>query len=169
MTSFYRRHGKRLLDLALSIPALILLSPVMVLATLAIRLTMGHPVLFRQARPGLHGKPFKIFKFRTMASACDAAGVPLPDAQCLTRLGRFLRSTSLDELPELWNILRGEMSLVGPRPLLMQYLNRYTPFQARRYEVRPGGTGTFGNAVLRRFLSSDLCETSRYFWNSLLH
>lgn len=141
MTNFYRRHGKRLLDFALSIPAIILLTPVMGAVALAIRLTMGRPVLFSQARPGLGGKPFKILKFRTMASACDAAGVPLPDAQRLTRLGHFLRSTSLDELPELWNVLRGDMSLVGPRPLLMQYLGRYTPFQARRHEVRPGITG----------------------------
>ena len=141
MTTFYRRHGKRLFDLILSIPALILLSPVMGVVALAIRLTMGRPVLFRQARPGLYNKPFTLIKFRTMIDANDAAGVPLPDAQRLTSLGRFLRSTSLDELPELWNVLRGDMSLVGPRPLLTQYLGRYTPEQGRRHEVRPGITG----------------------------
>jgi lipopolysaccharide/colanic/teichoic acid biosynthesis glycosyltransferase len=102
---------------------------------------MGRPVLFRQRRPGLHGKPFTLFKFRTMTDARDAQSNLLPDDQRLSPLGRFLRSTSLDELPELWNVLMGEMSLVGPRPLLMQYLGRYTPYQERRHEVRPGVTG----------------------------
>jgi lipopolysaccharide/colanic/teichoic acid biosynthesis glycosyltransferase len=102
---------------------------------------MGKPVLFRQTRPGLHGVPFLMIKFRTMRDAVDASGVPLPDAARLTRLGRFLRSSSLDELPELWNVLKGEMSLVGPRPLLMEYLPLYSAEQARRHEVRPGVTG----------------------------
>ena len=102
---------------------------------------MGSPVLFKQQRPGLHGKPFMMSKFRTMTDARDGDGNLLPDADRLTRLGRFLRSTSLDELPELFNVLKGDMSLVGPRPLLMRYLDRYTPEQARRHEVRPGITG----------------------------
>jgi lipopolysaccharide/colanic/teichoic acid biosynthesis glycosyltransferase len=102
---------------------------------------MGSPVFFKQQRPGLHGKPFYMFKFRTMTNACDGDGCLLPDCDRLTPLGRFLRSTSLDELPELFNVLKGDMSLVGPRPLLMQYLDRYTPEQARRHEVRPGVTG----------------------------
>jgi lipopolysaccharide/colanic/teichoic acid biosynthesis glycosyltransferase len=106
-----------------------------------IRRQMGSPVFFRQTRPGLHGRPFEMIKFRTMRDAVDAQGRPLPDAERLTRLGRFLRSSSLDELPELWNVLRGEMSLVGPRPLLMEYLPLYSPEQARRHELRPGVTG----------------------------
>lgn len=106
-----------------------------------VRFKLGSPVLFRQQRPGLHGKPFKLFKFRTMTDARAGDGNLLPDSERLTRFGRFLRKTSLDELPELWNVLKGDMSLVGPRPLLMQYLNRYTPEQARRHEVKPGMTG----------------------------
>ena len=141
MTTFYRRHGKRLLDLALTIPALILLAPVMGMVALAVRLTMGRPVLFRQVRPGLHAVPFSMVKFRTMTDARDADGHLLPDAKRLTRLGRFLRRTSLDELPELWNVLRGEMSLVGPRPLLMEYLPYYTEEERSRHTVRPGITG----------------------------
>ena len=141
MTTFYRRRGKRLFDLALTVPALILLAPVMGLVALLVRLKLGSPVLFRQQRPGLHGEPFTMFKFRTMTDARDAHGNLLPDVQRLTRLGRFLRSTSLDELPELWNVLRAEMSLVGPRPLLVEYLDRYTTEQARRHEARPGITG----------------------------
>lgn len=109
--------------------------------SLLIRTRLGYPILFTQTRPGLHGKPFTIYKFRTMTDERDADGKLLPDSDRLTRLGRFLRSTSLDELPELFNVIKGEMSLVGPRPLLMQYLNRYTPEQARRHEVRPGITG----------------------------
>ena len=105
------------------------------------RLKLGSPVLFRQRRPGLHGKPFTIYKFRTMTDARDAQGKLLPDAERLTPFGRFLRSASLDELPELFNVLKGDMSLVGPRPLLMQYLDRYTPEQMRRHEVKPGITG----------------------------
>ncbi|MCX7427894.1 MAG: sugar transferase [Planctomycetia bacterium] len=107
----------------------------------AIRVAMGPPVLFRQRRPGLHGKPFLMVKFRTMRNEVDAAGRSLSDGERLTALGRFLRNTSLDELPELWNVLRGDMSLVGPRPLLMEYLDRYTPGQSRRHDVKPGITG----------------------------
>jgi lipopolysaccharide/colanic/teichoic acid biosynthesis glycosyltransferase len=120
---------------------LILLAPVFLGVAAAVRLSLGSPVLFRQTRPGLGGKPFEMLKFRTMRDAHDARGNPLPDAERLTPLGRFLRATSLDELPELVNVLRGEMSLVGPRPLLMEYLPLYTPEQARRHEVRPGITG----------------------------
>lgn len=132
---------KRALDVALSATVLLVLSPVLLAIALAIRLTIGSPVLFRQVRPGLQGRPFTMVKFRTMRDAVDAAGRPLPDAERLTRLGRIVRSTSLDEVPELWNVLRGEMSLVGPRPLLMEYLPLYTAEQARRHEVRPGVTG----------------------------
>jgi len=121
--------------------ALVLLSPLLLLLAVWIRLTMGSPVLFRQTRPGLHGRPFTMYKFRTMTDARDSQGNLLPDEQRLTKFGRFLRSTSLDELPELINVLKGEMSLVGPRPLLMKYLDRYTPEQLRRHEVRPGVTG----------------------------
>jgi len=132
---------KRAFDLIASLLALALLSPLLGLIALTVRLTLGSPVLFRQRRPGLHGEPFTIYKFRTMTDARDAQGNPLPDAERLTPFGRFLRSTSLDELPELFNVLKGDMSLVGPRPLLMQYLERYTPEQARRHEVKPGITG----------------------------
>ena len=141
MKAFYHGHGKRALDLALTVPALVVLSPLMALIAMAVRLRLGSPVLFRQERPGLHGEPFTIPKFRTMTDARDAYGSLLPDADRLTRIGRFLRTTSLDELPELLNVLRGSMSLVGPRPLLMQYLDRYTPEQTRRHEVKPGITG----------------------------
>ena len=137
----YSRFGKRLFDLALTLPALVVLAPVLLLLALLIRLKLGTPVLFRQQRPGLHGNPFTIYKFRTMTDARDAQGRLLPDAERLTRFGRFLRSTSLDELPELLNVLKGEISLVGPRPLLMQYLVRYSIEQARRHDVRPGLTG----------------------------
>ena len=137
----YRRFGKRLLDLALTIPALILLAPLFGLLALLVRLKMGSPVLFRQQRPGLHGQPFSLLKFRTMTDARDAQGDLLLDADRLTPFGQFLRSTSLDESPELTNVLRGEMSLAGPRPLLMRYLDRYTPEQMRRHEVKPGITG----------------------------
>lgn len=137
----YRRYGKRFLDLVIVIPALVVLAPVMAIIALLIRIKLGPGVFFRQQRPGLHGKPFTMLKFRTMTDACDAQGNLLPDDQRLTPFGRFLRSTSLDELPELLCVLRGEMSLVGPRPLLMQYLERYTPEQRRRHEVLPGITG----------------------------
>ena len=132
---------KRLLDLALTIPGAILISPLLGLVALLVRLKLGRPVLFRQVRPGYRGKPFTLYKFRTMDVSRDAGGNLLPDTERLTSLGRFLRSFSLDELPELINVLRGEMSLVGPRPLLMQYLERYTPEQARRHNVVPGMTG----------------------------
>jgi len=128
-------------DVVVSAVALTVLAPVMGLTALAVWRTMGRPVLFRQARPGLHGKPFVMYKFRTMRDLRDAEGKLLPDEARLTPFGRWLRSTSLDELPELLNVLRGEMSLVGPRPLLMEYLDRYTPEQARRHEVKPGITG----------------------------
>jgi sugar transferase EpsL len=137
----YRAVGKRFLDLALAIPMLILLSPVLALAALLVRWKLGAPVIFRQRRPGLHGKPFTIYKFRTMTDDHDAQGELLPPAERLTPFGRFLRSTSLDELPELFNVLKGDMSLVGPRPLRMEYLDRYTPEQMRRHEVIPGITG----------------------------
>jgi len=132
---------KRSIDLIGSVAGLVILSPLMLIIALAIRLKLGAPVLFRQQRPGLHGKVFNLYKFRTMTDGRDADDMLLPDNQRLTRLGRWLRSTSLDELPELLNVLRGDMSLVGPRPLLTQYLNRYTPEQARRHEVKPGITG----------------------------
>ena len=118
-----------------------MLSPLFVVLALLIRRSMGSPVLFRQIRPGLDGRPFEMVKYRTMRDAAGADGKPLPDGERLTSLGRFLRSTSLDELPELWNVLKGDMSLVGPRPLLMEYLPRYSAEQARRHEVRPGLTG----------------------------
>ena len=132
---------KRLFDLAVAALALLALLPVILAVALAVRVALGSPVLFRQMRPGLRGRPFELFKFRTMRDARDAGGRLLADEERLTRFGRLLRSTSLDELPGLLNVLRGEMSLVGPRPLLMQYLDRYTPEQARRHEVRPGLTG----------------------------
>jgi len=132
---------KRLIDIAVSIGALGVLGLPLILVGLLIRWNMGGPVLFRQVRPGLDGKPFTMIKFRTMRDACSADGMPLPDAERLTPLGRFLRASSIDELPELWNVLRGEMSLVGPRPLLMEYLPLYSPEQARRHLVRPGLTG----------------------------
>jgi lipopolysaccharide/colanic/teichoic acid biosynthesis glycosyltransferase len=132
---------KRLFDLlASAIGLLILLLPLALLAWLVSR-KLGSPILFTQVRPGLQGKPFRMVKFRTMTDARDASGALLPDAQRLTPFGRFLRASSLDELPELWNVLRGEMSLVGPRPLLMEYLPLYSPEQARRHEVLPGITG----------------------------
>jgi len=134
-------HLKRVFDVVVSATALVVLAPVMGLIALAVWRTMGRPVLFRQARPGLHGKPFVMYKFRTMRDLRDAEGNLLPDEARLTPFGRWLRATSLDELPELVNVLRGEMSLVGPRPLLMEYLERYTPEQARRHEVKPGITG----------------------------
>jgi lipopolysaccharide/colanic/teichoic acid biosynthesis glycosyltransferase len=132
---------KRIFDLALTTPGAILISPIILIIALLVRVKLGAPVLFRQVRPGLGGKLFTLYKFRSMRDAMDANGQPLPDSERLTRFGRFLRATSLDELPELWNVLRGEMSLVGPRPLLVEYLPLYSPEQARRHEVRPGITG----------------------------
>jgi sugar transferase EpsL len=140
--SLYRTAGKRWLDLALTLPALVLLSPLFAAVTLLVAARLGRPVLFRQRRPGRGGRLFTLLKFRTMREATDASGQPLPDSDRLTPFGRFLRRTSLDELPELWNVVRGEMSLVGPRPLLIQYLDRYTPEQARRHDVPPGITGS---------------------------
>ena len=132
---------KRIFDVVVSATALLLLSPVIALVAWQISRKMGSPVLFRQTRPGLNGKPFKMVKFRTMLDATDKHGNPLPDDQRMTQFGSFLRTTSLDELPELWNVLKGDMSLVGPRPLLMEYLPLYSKEQYRRHEVRPGVTG----------------------------
>ena len=132
---------KRLFDMTLVFLSSIFLVVPMLLIAVLIRFLLGSPVLFQQTRPGLNGKPFKMIKFRTMTDACDSCGILLSDSERLTQFGYFLRSTSLDELPELWNVLRGDMSLVGPRPLLMEYLPLYTPHQARRHEVRPGITG----------------------------
>ncbi len=132
---------KRLFDFSASFFGLILLSPIIALVAWKIRKNLGSPVLFRQTRPGLNGKPFEMVKFRTMKDAVDAQGNPLPDSERMTPFGDKLRNSSLDELPELWNVLKGEMSLVGPRPLLMQYLPLYSKEQARRHEVRPGVTG----------------------------
>jgi sugar transferase EpsL len=132
---------KRIFDITASAIALALLCPLMALVALLVWLRFGSPVLFRQIRPGLQGKPFRIIKFRTMTDARDSAGRALSDAERLTPLGRLLRAWSLDELPTLWNVLKGDMSLVGPRPLLMQYLERYSPEQLRRHEVKPGVTG----------------------------
>ncbi len=137
----YRPRLKGLLDRVLAGAGLVVASPVLAVLMVAVRWRLGSPVLFRQRRPGLGGRPFELLKLRTMTDARDAEGRLLPDEARLTRLGRFLRRTSLDELPELLNVIRGEMSLVGPRPLLMQYLERYTPEQARRHEVKPGLTG----------------------------
>ena len=137
----YLRYGKRFFDLVLVVPGLIVLSPLLALIGVVVRMTLGPPVLFRQVRPGRHGQPFEILKFRTMTDRRGPDGALLPDAQRLTSFGRFLRRTSLDELPELLNVLKGDMSLVGPRPLLMQYLDRYTAEQARRNEVKPGISG----------------------------
>lgn len=132
---------KRLFDIIISTLLLVILSPVILILAILVRFTLGSPVLFKQVRPGLHGRPFTMYKFRTMTDARDEHGNLLPDERRLTKLGWFLRSTSLDELPELFNVLKGDMSLVGPRPLLMDYLPLYTPEQARRHEVRPGMTG----------------------------
>ena len=132
---------KRTLDMVASCIALALLAPILAAVAIMVRRRMGSPVLFRQVRPGLDGKPFEMIKFRTMRISVGPDGQPLSDAERLTAFGAFLRSTSLDELPELWNVLKGEMSLVGPRPLLMEYLPLYSPEQARRHEVRPGVTG----------------------------
>jgi sugar transferase EpsL len=141
MPSIYSRAGKRALDIAVSLGILILLSPFLLIIALAVRSTMGKGILFRQERPGLRRKPFIINKFRTMCESRDENGELAPDQVRLTGFGEFLRRTSLDELPELINVLNGDMSLVGPRPLLMEYLARYTPVQARRMEVKPGITG----------------------------
>lgn len=133
--------AKRCLDIVVAGLGLIVISPVLIVLAIMIWIQMGRPVMFKQMRPGLHGLSFFMYKFRTMTGKRDENGVLLPDEMRLTRLGKFLRSSSLDELPELFNVLKGDMSLVGPRPLLMQYLERYTPEQARRHEAKPGITG----------------------------
>lgn len=138
---FYVYCGKRIFDLALTIPGLVVLCPVLAVTALLVHIKLGLPVLFKQVRPGFRGKPFALYKFRTMTDKRGGDGQMLPDAERLTRLGRLLRATSIDELPELINVLKGDMSLVGPRPLLIKYLERYTPEQARRHEVKPGITG----------------------------
>lgn len=132
---------KRLIDVVGAAAGLCLLAPLLLVIAVLVRRDLGRPILFRQVRPGRGGRPFTMYKFRTMRDLRDGQGRPLPDAERLTPLGRLLRRFSLDELPELWNVLRGDMSLVGPRPLLMEYLPRYTPEQARRHDVRPGITG----------------------------
>lgn len=139
--SIYRRFIKRPMDFILSLIAIIFLSPVFLVVAILVRVKLGSPVLFKQKRPGLHGKIFVMFKFRTMTDERDENGELLPDNVRLTKFGRFLRSTSLDELPELFNILKGEMSIIGPRPLLVQYLPLYNDHQKRRHEVRPGLSG----------------------------
>ncbi len=132
---------KRLFDLIFAVTLLVAFLPVTLLLAIAIMVLLGRPVIFTQLRPGLKGMPFNIYKFRTMSDKRDAVGELLPDAERMTRFGRFLRSTSLDELPGLWNVIKGDMSVVGPRPLLMEYLPLYSPEQARRHDVRPGLTG----------------------------
>ena len=132
---------KRLLDIIIAAIALILLSPLYAFVAYKVKKNLGSPVLFRQVRPGLHGKPFEMIKFRTMRDALDAQGNPLPDSERLTPFGKMLRSSSLDEMPELWNVIKGDMSIVGPRPLLTEYLPLYNTEQAKRHDVRPGMTG----------------------------
>ncbi|MDD2945098.1 MAG: sugar transferase [Acinetobacter sp.] len=132
---------KRVLDVVIASTALLLLSPVYFFVAYKVRKNLGSPVLFRQVRPGLHGKPFEMIKFRSMKDAVDENGNPLPDSERLTPFGQMLRATSLDEMPELWNVIKGEMSIVGPRPLLMEYLPLYNNEQAKRHNVRPGMTG----------------------------
>lgn len=141
MSDWYRAYGKRVFDAAAATVLLVLLSPLLLVVALMVRLLIGTPVLFRQPRPGRGASPFTLLKFRTMTNQRDAAGELLPDRDRLPAIGRTLRSLSLDELPELWNVVKGEMSLVGPRPLLMEYLPLYSAEQARRHEVRPGITG----------------------------
>jgi sugar transferase EpsL len=140
-TGPYARFGKRALDIVAASLGIVLLLPLGACVAALIWCAQGSPVLFRQRRPGLHGVPFTLIKFRSMAASCDSSGRVLPDSERLTMIGRWLRATSLDEIPELWHVLTGEMSLVGPRPLLMKYLPLYTPEQARRHDVRPGITG----------------------------
>ena len=138
---FYEKYIKRLLDFTLSFLALIILSPVLLVTALLVRIKLGSPIIFHQERPGKSEKIFRLYKFRSMTDECDENGNLLPDNERLTRFGRTLRSTSLDELPELWNILRGDMSIVGPRPLLVKYLPLYNEEQRHRHDVRPGLTG----------------------------
>lgn len=139
--SIYQNYIKRLLDFVLALLALIVLSPVFLIVAILVRVKVGSPIIFKQERPGLHEKIFRMYKFRTMTDARDENGELLPDDVRLTRFGKFLRSTSLDELPELWNILKGDMSIVGPRPLLVKYLPLYSEEQRHRHDVRPGFTG----------------------------
>ena len=141
MSTFYRRKGKRLLDFFAAVVGIVITAPIQAIAGAAVGVTMGTPILFRQARPGLNGEIFELLKFRTMREVLPGEDPLATDADRITPLGRFLRATSLDELPELWNVLRGEMSLVGPRPLLPEYVDRYTPEQGRRHDVRPGISG----------------------------
>lgn len=141
MGNLYAQSAKRVMDAFVSGILIVLLSPIMLLTALLVRIKLGRPVLFRQTRPGKGGQPFELLKFRTMTNDCDDSGDLLPEEKRLSVFGKRLRSSSLDELPELLNVVRGEMSLVGPRPLLMQYLPLYSPAQARRHEVRPGITG----------------------------
>lgn len=138
---FYEKFIKRPQDFALSLTALILLSPILLLLAILVRIKIGSPILFKQKRPGLNEKVFDMYKFRTMTDDRNEKGELLPDDLRLTRFGKFLRSTSLDELPELFNIIRGDMSIIGPRPLLVQYLSLYNEYQKRRHEVRPGLSG----------------------------
>lgn len=132
---------KRIFDLVLTIPGTLVILPFLLILAFLVRIFHGRPLLFSQVRPGLDGNPFRLYKFRTMTDACDDSGHLLPDIERMTSLGRFLRSTSLDELPTLWNVIKGDMSLVGPRPLLLEYLPLYNPEQHRRHDVRPGMTG----------------------------
>jgi len=141
MNAFYRHYVKGGLDVLAAIGLIVLLAPLLLGLAVAIRFFLGTPVLFRQVRPGKQGRLFTLYKFRTMAERRDAQGARLPDDRRLTPLGRWLRATSMDELPSLWNVLRGEMSLVGPRPLLVEYLDRYSSEQAKRHDVKPGMTG----------------------------
>jgi len=141
MTTFYRRHGKRMIDIVGATTALVATSPIQFAVAVIVRNRLGSPVLFRQQRPGFNGKPFMLLKFRTMRNFDSDTANDQSDSARLTPIGRWLRSTSIDELPELLNVLRGDMSLVGPRPLLMEYLERYTSDQARRHNVKPGITG----------------------------
>ena len=141
ISTFYRSYGKRILDLALTVPFLLILLPIALLVGASVGIFLGHPILFVQRRPGRNQEPFLLMKFRTMIGGKQNTTKPQPDIERLTRFGKLLRSTSLDEIPELMNILKGDMSLVGPRPLLMQYLDRYTLRQRRRHEVLPGITG----------------------------
>lgn len=138
---FYEKYVKRTVDFLLSLVSIIILSPVLLILAVVVRIKMGSPIVFSQSRPGINGKIFKMYKFRTMTNEKDENGNLLPDEMRLNRFGSFLRSTSLDELPELFNILKGDMAIVGPRPLLVEYLPLYTRKQARRHEVRPGMTG----------------------------
>ncbi|MGH2075862.1 sugar transferase [Aerococcus urinaeequi] len=141
MKKFYSTVIKRLLDFILSLIGLIVLSPILIIVAILVRVKLGGPVLFTQNRVGKNSEIFKLYKFRTMTSEVDSEGKLLPDEVRLTKFGKTLRSTSLDELPELWNIIKGDMSIVGPRPLLVSYIPLYSEFQARRHEVRPGLTG----------------------------